>query len=65
VVGGVNDTADRWWVVSMTPLTKMDTADQGISKFSVPWLLLKEIPIEKLYIGKLYYTISSTFIEKI
>jgi hypothetical protein len=39
----------------MTLLTKMDTADQGTSKFSVLWLILKGIPIEKSYIGKLYY----------
>jgi hypothetical protein len=48
----------------MTPLTKMDTADQGTSKFSVLWLLLKGIPIEKSYIGKLYYIISTTFTQK-
>jgi hypothetical protein len=42
--------------VSLTPLTKIDTADQGTSKFSVLWLLLNGIPIEKSYIGKLYYT---------
>jgi hypothetical protein len=65
VVGGVNDTADQWWVVSMTPLTKIYTADQGTSKFRVLWLLLKGIPIEKSYIGKLNYTISTTFIQKI
>jgi hypothetical protein len=64
VVGGVNDTADRWWAASMTPLTKTDTADQGTSKFRVLWLLLKEIPIKKSYIGKLYFTISTTFIQK-
>jgi hypothetical protein len=64
VLGGVNDIIDRWWAVSMTPLTKIDTADQGASKFSVLWLLLKRIPIEKSYIGKLYYTISTTFIQK-
>jgi hypothetical protein len=23
VVSGVNDTADRWWAVSMTPLTRV------------------------------------------
>jgi hypothetical protein len=23
MVGGVNATADQWWVVSMTPLTKV------------------------------------------
>jgi hypothetical protein len=63
-VGGVNDTADWWWVVSMTPLTKIDTAEQGTSKFSVLWLLLKGIPIEKFYIGKSYYTISTTFKQK-
>jgi hypothetical protein len=64
-VGGVNDTADLWWAVSMTSLTKIDTADPGTSMFSVLWLLLKAIPIEKSYIGKLYYTISTTFIQKI
>jgi hypothetical protein len=47
-LGGVNDTADQWWVVSMTPLTKIDTADQGTSKFSVLWLLLNGIPIKKI-----------------
>jgi hypothetical protein len=57
MVGGVNDIADRWWAVSMTLLTKIDTADQWTSKFSVLWLLLKGIPIEKSYIGKLYYNI--------
>jgi hypothetical protein len=56
-VGGVNDTAERWWAVSMTLLTKIDTADQGTSKFSMLWLLLKGIPIEESYIGKLYYSI--------
>jgi hypothetical protein len=30
----------------------------------VLWLLLKGIPIEKSYIGKLYYTISTKFIQK-
>jgi hypothetical protein len=64
VVGGVNDTADRWWAMSMTPLTKIDTTDQGTSKFRMLWLLLKGIPIEKSYIGKLFYTISTTFIQK-
>jgi hypothetical protein len=64
VVGGVNDTADQWWAVSMTPLTKIDTADQGTSKFTVLWLLLKGIPIEKSYIGKLYSPIYKTFIQK-
>jgi hypothetical protein len=52
----------------MTPLTsadKIDTANQGTSKFSVLWLLLKGIPIEISYIGKLYYTLSTTFIQKI
>jgi hypothetical protein len=29
VVGSVNDTTDRWWVVSMTPLTKIDTVDHN------------------------------------
>jgi hypothetical protein len=51
--------------VSMTPLTKIDTSDQGTSKFNMLWLLLKGIPIEKSYIGKLYYTISTTLIQKI
>jgi hypothetical protein len=41
-----------------------DTAGQGTSKFSVLWLLLKEIPIKKSYIGKLYYIISTTFPQK-
>jgi hypothetical protein len=50
------DTADQWWAVSMTPLTKIDTADQGALKFTILWLLLKGIPIKKSYIGKLYYT---------
>jgi hypothetical protein len=63
--GSVNDTPDQWSAVSMTPLTKIDTADQGTSKFTMLWLLLKQIPIEKSYIGKLYYTISTTFIQKI
>jgi hypothetical protein len=49
----------------MTLLTKIDTADQGTSKFSLLWLLLKRIPIKKSYIGKLDYTISTTFIQKI
>jgi hypothetical protein len=61
MVGGVNNTADQWWAVSMTLLTKIDTTDQGTSKFTVLWLLLKGIPIEKSYIGKLYYTISTGF----
>jgi hypothetical protein len=65
MVGGVNDTADQRWALSMTPLTKIDTADQGTSKFSMLWLLLKGIPIEKSYIDKLYYTISTAFIQKI
>jgi hypothetical protein len=65
VAGGVNDTADQWWAVSMTLLTKIDTADQGTSKFSVLWLLLKGIPVEKSYIGKFYYIISTTFTQKI
>jgi hypothetical protein len=43
VVGGGNDTADKWWAVSMTPLTKYGTADQGYPKFNVLWLLLKWI----------------------
>jgi hypothetical protein len=47
----------------MTPLTKYDTA--GASKFDVFWLLLKEISIKKSCIGKSYYTISTTFIQKI
>jgi hypothetical protein len=51
--------------VSMTLLTKIDTADQGTSKLSMLWLLLNGIPIEKSYIGQLYYTISTTFIQKI
>jgi hypothetical protein len=55
VVGGVNDTVDQWWAVSMTPLTKIDTTDGGTSKFSMLWLLFKGIPIENSYIGKLYY----------
>jgi hypothetical protein len=55
------DTADQWWAVSMTPLTKIDTADQETSKFRVLWLLLKGIPIEKSYLGKLHYIISTTF----
>jgi hypothetical protein len=42
-----------------------DTAEQGTSKFSVLCQLLKEIPIEKSYIGKLYYIISTTFTHKI
>jgi hypothetical protein len=46
VVGGVNDTADQWLAVSKTPLTKIDTADQGNSKFGVLWLFLKGIPIK-------------------
>jgi hypothetical protein len=63
VEGGVNDTPDRWWAMSMTPLTKIDTADLGTSKFSILWLLLKGIPIKKSYIGKLYYTVFTTFIH--
>jgi hypothetical protein len=51
-LSGVIDTADQWWAVSMTPLTKIDTADKGTEKFSMLWLLLKGIPIEKSYIGK-------------
>jgi hypothetical protein len=43
----------------------IDTADQGTSKFTLLWLLLKGIPIEKSYIGKLCDTISTTFIQKI
>jgi hypothetical protein len=64
VVGGVNDSADWWWALAMTPLTRIDTADQATSKLSVLWLLLKGIPIEKSYIGKLYYNMSTTFIQK-
>jgi hypothetical protein len=59
-VSGVHDTAEQWWMVSMTLQTKIDTADQGTSKFSMLWLLLKGIPNRKLY-----YTISTTFIQKI
>jgi hypothetical protein len=58
VVSGVNDTAHHW---SLTT----NTADQGNSKFTVLWLLLKGIPIKKSYTGKLYYTISTTFIQNI
>jgi hypothetical protein len=47
-VGGVNDTADHWWAVAMTPLTKYDTADQCALKFEIRWLLLKEISIKKI-----------------
>jgi hypothetical protein len=50
---------------SAVSLTKIDTHDQGTSKFSMLWLLLKGIPIEKSYISKLYSTISTKFIQKI
>jgi hypothetical protein len=63
-VGGVNDTADQWLAVSLTPLTKYDTDDQGASKFDVLLQLLMGISLQKI-IGKLYYTIPTTFIQKI
>jgi hypothetical protein len=47
VVGGVNDTADQWWAVSVTPLTKYDTTGQWASKLDMLWLLLRGIPIKK------------------
>jgi hypothetical protein len=63
VVGSVHDTGDQWWAVSMTLLTKYDTANQGASKFDVLWLLLKGISIKKKpVIGNLYNTISTKFI---
>jgi hypothetical protein len=30
VAGGVNDTADQWWVVSMTPLTTMVDVNETV-----------------------------------
>jgi hypothetical protein len=50
----------------LMPLTKIDTADQGTSKFSMLWLLLpvKRISIKKSYIGKFYHFISITFFQK-
>jgi hypothetical protein len=56
---GIHDTADQWLMVSMTPLTKYDTADQWASKFDRLWLLLKGISVKKSDIGKLHYTIST------
>jgi hypothetical protein len=76
VVGGVNGTTDRWWAVSMTPLTsrgrcpftlptKYDTAGQLASKFDMLWLILKGISIKNSHIGKLNFTVSTTFLQKI
>jgi hypothetical protein len=46
-MGGVNGTANQWWVVSVTPLTKYDTSDQWASKPDKRWLLLMGISIKK------------------
>jgi hypothetical protein len=49
----------------MTPLCKYDTAVTLDLIFQRFWLLLKGISIEKTYTGKLSYTISKAFTQKI
>jgi hypothetical protein len=47
VVSGVNDTADRWWAVSMTPSINIATADQGGPIFMKLLFPVRGISIQK------------------
>jgi hypothetical protein len=69
---GINDTTVTCRAVSMTLLwlaqryqCKYDTAVTLDLLFEWLWLPLKEISIEKTYLGKLPFTLSITFTQKI